>query len=637
MRATHIEYLHVETRSQIAAMGDTRRTILAAIREQARLLRDGRKDSDPVAWTQPQWWESFVYLFVSGGGSYCTSGEHHDDLLFFVRAPPAGGAPAAPGAAAPAAPPPRGPGAPARPPPAAARGPPGGAQQQPAAAAAARPEPFFVRRRAPQLPDDLGLSGAGFAAVDWAASVLLNTVLQSRYQLTVVSCGRESLAFVAEGRTWAPRMRAVSRPVFASPTVTAVNLDSTRGEAAAPAACYPDTCFAIDNFDAAFDDLVLSEADHCYCVVLHALLDDYGGAPSAPPTPLGGLGSGLGSGGGGLRGSHGGCGSSAGLRGSGGGGGSSANLRGSGGGGDSSVDGGGGGGSSSGGAGGAGAGPDVMEEQQQRQEQQQQGAVAGGSGRETLPSGPAPIRTASAAVAAASSAAGSSSGGAAAPGAGPGPPSAAGSGGGAAAASPGGWRIGTRQRCLFAGYVSYEQIVEFIAQSRGPARNLLDALLGGAAPPSGRDKVVMTGPGGVGRAEVAVTRVAEAQGGGGGGGGGRAPGGGGGGGGSQHGGGGRGGGGGGSEHGGGGKGPGGGDGDGGFGGLLQRGFSRARQAAAGLGRALQAELAGAPPEYGGGGEAGGGGGGGSEWRVQCALMLLKLPVDHLARELLEAV
>lgn len=69
---------------------------------------------------------------------------------------------------------------------------------------------------------------------------------------------REALPFVAEGRTWSPNMITVSKPVYASTTVTAVNLDSSRAEASNPQPCYPDICFAVDNFDNAFQDLVSS-------------------------------------------------------------------------------------------------------------------------------------------------------------------------------------------------------------------------------------------------------------------------------------------------------------------------------------------------------------------------------------------
>lgn len=71
-------------------------------------------------------------------------------------------------------------------------------------------------------------------------------------------CRHEALPFVAEGRTWSSDMITVSKPVYASTTITAVNIDSSRADASNPEPCYPDICFAVDNFDKAFDDLVSS-------------------------------------------------------------------------------------------------------------------------------------------------------------------------------------------------------------------------------------------------------------------------------------------------------------------------------------------------------------------------------------------
>ena len=48
---------------------------------------------------------------------------------------------------------------------------------------------MFVRRKGKQLPKELQLSGSDFDSVNWAETVLLNIVLQSQYQLTVVACG----------------------------------------------------------------------------------------------------------------------------------------------------------------------------------------------------------------------------------------------------------------------------------------------------------------------------------------------------------------------------------------------------------------------------------------------------------------
>lgn len=62
-------------------------------------------------------------------------------------------------------------------------------------------------------------------------------------------------------------MIAVTRPVYASTTVTAVNLadSSSRAKDSNPQPCYPDICFAVDNFDNAFEDLVSSSSSSGGC------------------------------------------------------------------------------------------------------------------------------------------------------------------------------------------------------------------------------------------------------------------------------------------------------------------------------------------------------------------------------------
>jgi hypothetical protein len=58
----------------------------------------------------------------------------------------------------------------------------------------------------------------------------------------------------------------VAKPVFASTSVTAVNLDSSRAKESTPQPCYPDVCFAVDNFDDAFEDLVRAQRRWCCSV-----------------------------------------------------------------------------------------------------------------------------------------------------------------------------------------------------------------------------------------------------------------------------------------------------------------------------------------------------------------------------------
>lgn len=72
--------------------------------------------------------------------------------------------------------------------------------------------------------------------------------------------------------------------------------------------------------------------------------------------------------------------------------------------------------------------------------------------------------------------------------------------------SSGAWQIGTHKRTLFAGYVSFQQVQDFIESSNRNGRSLLDGWLKAPKAPQ-KDKVVMTGPGGMGRCEVAVTKL----------------------------------------------------------------------------------------------------------------------------------
>ncbi|CAL5332559.1 unnamed protein product [Camellia sinensis] len=60
----------------------------------------------------------------------------------------------------------------------------------------------------------------------------------------------------------------VVKTVYASPSRVDFHLDSTKEVESTPA--YPDICFAVDDFDSTFDAVVLTDTDHCYCVILNA-------------------------------------------------------------------------------------------------------------------------------------------------------------------------------------------------------------------------------------------------------------------------------------------------------------------------------------------------------------------------------
>jgi hypothetical protein len=234
-----------------------------------------------------------------------------------------------------------------------------------------RAAPVFVRRRGRELPPDLQWRGARCADVDWCSSLLLNLVVQTAYSLSVVQCkphhlpglarlssegergkgaegdtnsgsgragsgmrhgppsssdtsssntnsgsgrgvgvgvgsgnrgnpssgstgGKDAADGGSMGNSMGNRMYRVRKEVFASPYHVPVNLDSSKTQTASPAPCYPDVSFAVDNFQDAFESMVLHEADDCFCVLLHA---DVGGSWGA-----GGPGAARGVAGGGQRG-----------------------------------------------------------------------------------------------------------------------------------------------------------------------------------------------------------------------------------------------------------------------------------------------------------------------------------------------
>ena len=76
---------------------------------------------------------------------------------------------------------------------------------------------------------------------------------------------QDALPTVAEGQLDSPGVVAVTKRVYASPSRTPVHLGSSKsGAHSEPEPSYPEICFAIDNFDDAFEDVV--GGGGCVCV-----------------------------------------------------------------------------------------------------------------------------------------------------------------------------------------------------------------------------------------------------------------------------------------------------------------------------------------------------------------------------------
>lgn len=137
--------------------------------------------------------------------------------------------------------------------------------------------PYFVRRWAPKFND---LVDKNSVDVDWRRSFYLNLIAHTSFSVTVAICSHQVLRNHQSGED-APlsSIYKVVKTVYASPSRVDFHLDSTKEVETTPA--YPDICFAVDDFDSTFDAVVLTDTDHCYCVLLNA---DGGAAfPSEKP------------------------------------------------------------------------------------------------------------------------------------------------------------------------------------------------------------------------------------------------------------------------------------------------------------------------------------------------------------------
>ncbi|KAI3465240.1 hypothetical protein Pfo_021903 [Paulownia fortunei] len=127
--------------------------------------------------------------------------------------------------------------------------------------------PYFVRRWAPKQLDDL--VGENSIIIDWRRSFYLNLIAHTSFSVTVAICSHQVLRqyHASQGKTLSPIYKVV-KTVYASPSRINFHLDSRKEVETTPA--YPDICFAVDDFDSTFDAVVLTDTDHCYCVLLNA-------------------------------------------------------------------------------------------------------------------------------------------------------------------------------------------------------------------------------------------------------------------------------------------------------------------------------------------------------------------------------
>ncbi|KAL7616137.1 hypothetical protein Lser_V15G02183 [Lactuca serriola] len=130
-----------------------------------------------------------------------------------------------------------------------------------------RKSSYFVRRWDTKLDD---LVGGITLNIDWRRSLYLNLIAHTSYSITVAICSHQSIQNHQSNQQTQPSpIYKIVKKVYASPSRVHFHLDSRKEVETTPA--YPDICFAIDDFDSTFEAMVLTDADHCYCVVLNAV------------------------------------------------------------------------------------------------------------------------------------------------------------------------------------------------------------------------------------------------------------------------------------------------------------------------------------------------------------------------------
>ncbi|CAL1361360.1 unnamed protein product [Linum trigynum] len=208
--------------------GDTpsRYELLTMVKKHSAFLgREENQDPSDAQMDIRFWRDVFDMYFVRGKG---TSGREEDDLIFFVKKKMA--------------------------------------QERGAGDDEDDDSPYFVRRWAPKLDHLITESSVD---VDWGRSFYLNMIAHTSYTVTVAICSHHVLQNHQAGQNMplSPVYKVV-KTVYASPSRVNFLLDSKKEVETTPA--YPEICFAVDDFDSTFDAVVLTERDHCYCVLLNA-------------------------------------------------------------------------------------------------------------------------------------------------------------------------------------------------------------------------------------------------------------------------------------------------------------------------------------------------------------------------------
>ncbi|KAK9845073.1 hypothetical protein WJX74_010247 [Apatococcus lobatus] len=125
----------------------------------------------------------------------------------------------------------------------------------------------FVRRRSQEA-----LSDIHHVRIDWHKTLELNLLVHSEYTLTVAACSYDALHIhrLQDACPNGAGLTQVRRNISALPVHMTVCPDGGKGGWEQPQPSYPNIYFAVDDFQDVFSSLVLPDAHWTYAVLLHA-------------------------------------------------------------------------------------------------------------------------------------------------------------------------------------------------------------------------------------------------------------------------------------------------------------------------------------------------------------------------------
>ncbi|KAI8550109.1 hypothetical protein RHMOL_Rhmol06G0078900 [Rhododendron molle] len=138
--------------------------------------------------------------------------------------------------------------------------------------------PYFVRRWAPKLNV---LVDKNSVDVDWRRSFYLNLIAHTMFSVTVAICSHQvlknhqsgvdaRLSSIYKCGLWLLSLGCEDCLCITKSCRFSFGLNKGKFREVETTPAYPDICFAVDDFDSTFDALVLTDPDHCYCVLLNA-------------------------------------------------------------------------------------------------------------------------------------------------------------------------------------------------------------------------------------------------------------------------------------------------------------------------------------------------------------------------------